>query len=177
LVAPRLALLAVHALLHDRPVAIVDDEEPMQVKLEPVLHGGAVHLRHKAAHPRQPRSIEAEPVTEQLKLLGRAPRVPAAPAADMHPKLRFERSEPALQGADDAGGDPGRVPVHTHHHAERLEPEGMGEPPQQLLRAVVMDNGLTDDGAQPGHARGKPRRDPPAVQRKISAAAWFATAG
>src|SRR5690606_22025831 len=43
-VAACLALVAIHALLHHRPADIVGHEEPMQVELKAILHGGAVAL-------------------------------------------------------------------------------------------------------------------------------------
>ena len=52
-IAARLPLVAVHALLHHRPVAVIGDEEAMQVEVEAVLHGGAVDLRHQAAGARE----------------------------------------------------------------------------------------------------------------------------
>ena len=45
MVAARLLLVAVHALLHDRPLPVVGHEEPVQIKVEAVLDGGAVDLR------------------------------------------------------------------------------------------------------------------------------------
>jgi len=59
----------------------------------------------------------------------------AAAAADMDAELPLERPEPALERADDARGDAGGMPVHPHHGAEGLEPEGMCEPAQQLVAA------------------------------------------
>ncbi len=47
---------------------------------------------------------------------------------------------------------------------------GMGEPAQELVAAVVMDDRLGDDRAQPRHALAEPGRHPAMVQRKIGAA-------
>ena len=41
-----LALVAVHALLHHRPLAIVGDKEAVKIEIEAILHGGAVELFH-----------------------------------------------------------------------------------------------------------------------------------
>src|SRR5580704_2189167 len=41
-VAAGLLELAVHPLLYDNPVAVVGDDEAVQIELEPVLHGGIV---------------------------------------------------------------------------------------------------------------------------------------
>ena len=54
----------------------------------------------------------------------------AAAAANVDPEFTRERCEGALQRANHAGSDARRVPVHTHHGTERLEPEGVGETPQ-----------------------------------------------
>jgi hypothetical protein len=97
--------------------------------------------------------------------------VPSPAAADMDAEFVAERRQPALQGADDAGGDAGGVPVHAHHRPERLEPEGMCQPCQQFLASVVMHDGLADHGAQRRHAGHKPLRDPTAVKGDIGAAA------
>ena len=45
MVAARLLLVAVHALLHDRPLPVVCHEEPVQIKVEAILDGGTVDLR------------------------------------------------------------------------------------------------------------------------------------
>ena len=77
----------------------------------------------------------------------RLPRLPAAPAADVEPELALARGEAALQRAEDAGGDARGVPVHPHHRAEGLEPEGMGEAAEELVAR---------------RSRGRsPRRSPP----------------
>ena len=44
LVAPRLPARPVHALLHDRPMAVVGDDEAVQVEVEPILNRSAVDL-------------------------------------------------------------------------------------------------------------------------------------
>src|SRR5579864_8860019 len=62
------------------------------------------------------------------------------------------------------------MPVHPHDGAERLKPEGMREPAQQLVATVVVDNCLNDDPAERSHPRDEPWRYIAAVQRQISAA-------
>ena len=49
MIAACLPALAVHALLHHRPVAVVGDDKAMQVEIEAVLHGGAVDLGDETA--------------------------------------------------------------------------------------------------------------------------------
>ena len=46
-IAAGLSELAVHSLLYNDPMAVVGHNEPMQVKLETVLHSGTVDLRYK----------------------------------------------------------------------------------------------------------------------------------
>src|SRR5450631_2875319 len=94
----------------------------------------------------------------------------AAPAAHMDSELVLQGRQAALQCADDASGDAGRMPVHTHDGAEGLEPEGMRQPPQELVATIVVDDRLANNGAQRGHARCQPRRYAPAMKGKISAA-------
>src|SRR3954453_5936025 len=94
----------------------------------------------------------------------------AAAAADVNPELVLQRAEPALQRADHAGGDAGRMPVHPHHRAERLKPERLRQPPQEFVTAVVMDHGLGDDGPERGHARRKPWRHASAMEGEVGAA-------
>ena len=45
----------------------------------------------------------------------------------------------------------------------------MGEPAQQLVAAVVMDDRFAHHRAEPGHALGQPRRHAAVVQRQIGA--------
>ena len=45
----------------------------------------------------------------------------------------------------------------------------MREAAQQLVAAVMMDDRLADDGAEPRHAVRQPQRHPPAMQRQIGA--------
>ena len=47
---------------------------------------------------------------------------------------------------------------------------GMRQPPQQLVAAVVVDDRLGDDRAEPRHALAEPARHAPAVKRKVGAA-------
>ena len=169
-VAARLPLVAVHALLHDGPLAVVGDEEAVQVEIEAVLHGGAVDLGDQPAGARQPGAVEADALAEQPQFVRRLARMLAAAAADMDAEFVLQRPEPALQRADHAGRDAGGVPVHAHHGAERLKPERMRQPLQEFVAAVMMHDRLRDDGAERGHARRQPRRHASAMERKVGAA-------
>src|SRR5690606_27719490 len=59
-VAPRLPGFATHALLHDDPLAIVGDDEAVQVELEAILHGGAVDLGDQTAGSGERAAVEAD---------------------------------------------------------------------------------------------------------------------
>src|SRR5437660_3607781 len=93
----------------------------------------------------------------------------AAPAADVNAEFLLQRRQPALESADDTRRDARRVPVHAHHGAEGLEPEGAGETSKQFVPAIVMDDGLRYDRTQPGHPVRQPFGDMSAVQRPIGA--------
>jgi hypothetical protein len=169
MVAARLLEGAVHALLHDHPAAVVGDDEAVQVKLEAVLHRGAVDLGDEAARIREGGAVEADPLARRFELLRGLPRVPAATAADMDAELLLQRLEAALQRADDARRDAGGVPVHAHHGAEGLEPERVREPAQQLVAPVMVHDRLAHHGAEPRHARAEPGRHAAAMQREVGA--------
>ncbi len=162
-IAARLTQLAVHALLHHRPFAVVGDEETVQVEVEAVLHGGAVDLGDEPARLRQRRAVEADALADRDELAGGLARMGAAAAADVQAELLFERAEAALQRADDAGGDARGMPVHPHHGAKGLEPEGMREAAQQFVAAVMMDDRLAQDRAEARHACREPLRHAPAM--------------
>ena len=60
MIATRLLALPVHALLHHRPVAVIGDDETVQIEIETVLHGGAVDLGHEPARLRELAAVEAD---------------------------------------------------------------------------------------------------------------------
>jgi hypothetical protein len=169
-VAPRRALAGVHPLLHDRPMAVGRDDEPVQVERVAVLHRGAVDLGHEPRRARQPGAVQPQPVTQRQKFVRRTARVPAPAAADVQPQLVLHRREAALQRPQHRRRDAGRMPVHPHDGAERLEPEGMRQPPEELVAPVVVDDRLDHHAAQRGHAGVQPRRHTTAVERKAGAA-------
>ncbi len=65
---------------------------------------------------------------------------------------------------------PEECQFHAHDGAEGLEPEGIGEPPQELGASVMQDDRLGDDGAELRHPRRQPGRYAAIVQRKIGGA-------
>ena len=72
-IAPGLTLCAVHALLHNRPIALIRDEEAVQIEIEAVLDGCAVDLRHKPAGARKRRRVEPNPIPKPHQLFRGAP--------------------------------------------------------------------------------------------------------
>lgn len=64
MITPGLALVAVHALLHDGPLAVGGDEEAVEIEIEAVLNCGAINLGDQSAGARQPCAVEADAVTE-----------------------------------------------------------------------------------------------------------------
>jgi hypothetical protein len=147
----------------------VGDEEAMQVEVEAILDRRAIDLGNHPACARQRTGVEARTLAEQHQFVWRAAGVASATAADVDSELLLKRPETALQSADHAGGDARGVPVHSHHGAERLEPEGVRQPLEEFVAAVVMDDCLRDDGPEAGHALGEPRGDASTMQREIGA--------
>src|ERR1700745_871991 len=84
----------------------------------------------------------------------------------MDPELLLQRCQAALQRPYDAGRDPGGMPVHTHHGAERLEPERVSETPQQFVATVMMDNRFGGNRPEAGHSVGKPPGNLSSMQRQ-----------
>ena len=64
-IATRHLAVAVHALLHHHPVAVIGDDEAMQIEIEAVLNGGAVHLGDEPADIRQACSVEADALADR----------------------------------------------------------------------------------------------------------------
>jgi hypothetical protein len=86
-----LLAVAIHSLLDDNPLATVGHNEPVQIEIKAILHGGAVDLGDEPARIRERRSVKSHPLPDCDKLLRRLPRMFAAAATDMNPKLIRER--------------------------------------------------------------------------------------
>ena len=164
-IPPRRARLGLHALLHHRPRAVARDHEAVQIEREPVLHRGGIDLGDEAAGAREPRAVDPGALTERDQLAGRPPGVAAAASTHGQAQLVFAPGEPALQRPEHAGGDPRRMPIHPQHASQRLEPEGVGQPPQDPVRPFVQHERLDDHGAEPRHPLREPGGDPPSVER------------
>src|SRR3954463_3285422 len=100
-VAARLLAVAVHALLHHGPFAVIGDEETVQVQIKTILHRGAIDLRDQPAGARKPGTVKANTVAEQAQLVGGSSGMPAAAAADMDAEFASERRQSALQCPND----------------------------------------------------------------------------
>jgi hypothetical protein len=164
-IAPRLAQRLVHALLDDDPFAVVGDDEAMQVEIEAILDGGAVDLGDQPAGARQRRAIDAGARAHGQQFIRRPARLRTAAAADMQAELARQGRQAALERAEHAGGDAGRVPVHAHHCAEGLEPERMRQASEKFVTPIVLDDRLGNQHAEPGHAVAQPFRHAAAMQR------------
>jgi hypothetical protein len=104
-VASGLAFVAIHALLNDSPLAVIGDEEAMEIEFEAVLDGGAVDLGHQPTGTRERRSVEARALGEGHQFLRRPARMLPSAAAYGDAELTLQRGKPALQRADHARGD------------------------------------------------------------------------
>jgi len=61
------------------------------------------------------------------------------------------------------------MPIHPHDGAERLEPERVGDAPQQLVAPVVMNDRLANHRAEAAHSLRGPLRHLSAMERQIGA--------
>ena len=92
MVAASLLVDAVHALLHDRPLAVVGHEESVQIEIETVLNSGAVDLGDKPARARQQGTVKTDAFAQEAQFIRRFPRMLASAAADMNPQFTRERT-------------------------------------------------------------------------------------
>ena len=145
----------------------------MEVDLESVGDCIVVDTSGQAAGPYQRITVETQAVGYRSQLRRRIARMPSAAAAYVDTKLGGPRIQPAFERTHDRSGDPGGMPVHSHHGSEGLKPERIAQARQQLRRSVMVNHGLGDRRAERSHAGREPRRHTPTVQRKISGAGPF----
>ena len=74
MIAPRLPARFVHPLLDDDPLPIIGHDETVEVKVEAILDGGAVHLGDKPAGARERVTVEADTLADRAELLRRPAR-------------------------------------------------------------------------------------------------------
>ena len=91
MITPRLARLAVHPLLHHDPMAVVGDDEAVQIEIVAVLHRRAVDFGDEPAGARERRAVEADPLADRRQFVRRLARMLAAAAADMQAELARQR--------------------------------------------------------------------------------------
>ena len=157
----------VHPLLDDGPVAGGSDDEGMQVKLEAIADGVVVDFGGEATAADEFVSGNSGAVRDGAQFIRRAARLFAAAPAEINAEFVRARVESAFEGTEDGGRNAGGMPVHAHHGAERLEPEGIADTREEFRLAVMVDDGFDDGRAEFLHAFGEPRRDAAAVQGKI----------
>jgi hypothetical protein len=61
-IAPGLPPIIIHSLLNHNPLGIIGDDKAMQVKVEAILHGGAIDLRDKPACGGERKAVYADAV-------------------------------------------------------------------------------------------------------------------
>ena len=171
MVAASLALVAVHALLNYSPMAVPTDEEPMKIQIETVLNRGAVNLGNQPAGAHEILSVNSYAVAQHVQFIRRSAGMTTAATANIDPKFVANGLEAAFQSTDDARCDARGMPVHAHDCAKGLEPKRVRQPTKKFIATIVLNDRLTDYGAQRGHARRQPWRYTPVVEGKVSAAA------
>src|SRR4029077_9961900 len=162
-IAPRLLACAIHALLNDGPVAVVSDNEAVEVEIETILYSRAVNFRYQAAGLRKSGSIDTDTVAYGSQFLWPVSWMLAAPTADMNAEFIVERRQSAFERSNNARCNARGMPVHAHDGAERLKPKGICESSQQLVPTIVMNDAVGQDGTEPGHPVGQPPRNVAAV--------------
>src|SRR6185437_16516010 len=126
-IAARQSARVVHSLLYNSPLAAAADDKGMQVKLETVCDGIVVNPCGQAAVASQFLTIEVGPFSHGSKLIRRFAGVPASPTTNVNSKFVCRRIETTLKRAHHRRGDSRGVPIHAHHTAEGLKPEGIAQ--------------------------------------------------
>jgi hypothetical protein len=74
--------------------------------------------------------------------LQRQARIFALAAANIHPQRLCPGMQAALQRAHDGGRHAAGVPIHPHHRAKRLQPQGVAQLGYYLAPAVLVQDGF-----------------------------------
>ena len=93
--------------------------------------------------------------------------MPPAAAADINPQLGGFQTKGSLESADERGRDARRMPIHSQHTPESLEPKGIAQSRQQFVGTVLDHDSFGDGPAESRHSLGEPLRDIAAMQRQI----------
>ncbi len=96
MIAARQASRFVHPLLHHGPIACRGDDEGVQVDLESIGDGVIVHARREPAGADQFLTIQAVAVRHRAELIGSAPGMTPASAANIEAQLTRARIDAAL---------------------------------------------------------------------------------
>jgi hypothetical protein len=132
-------LLGGHALLNDGPQAAGGEDEGMMVNLVAVLKGGVVHFRrHPAGIDQVGREGNGECVAPSLYLLRCLPRCRSFPSGNEDAEFPLPPLQALLQSPASCGGDAGGMPVEAKRAAKHLEPEGVRQLRQHLLRPELL---------------------------------------
>src|SRR5512146_3237391 len=157
MIATRHSSDIVHSLLHDGPLAVASEYEGMDIKLKAVGDGVVVDAGGEAAGPDKRVAVSAGHRRDAAEVVGGSAGLCATAAADIDSEFVASIGKASLQCAHHRGGYAGRVPVHAHHGAERLEPEGITEAREKFRRAVVVEDGFDNRGAEGSHSLSQPR--------------------
>ena len=121
------AVVLVHALLDDGPLAGFVNDEGVKVELKAIGDGVVIDASGEAAGAGELIAVKAGEAGERDELVGGAAGVAAAASADGEAEFGEAGVQATFQGSEDGGGNAGGVPVHAHDSAKGLEPEGIAE--------------------------------------------------
>ena len=121
--APRETGLFVHSLLDNGPFARRSHDERMEVNLKTIDYAVVVDLRDEAAGADKLIAIKISCFADLSQLIGSLAGLPAATAAYIQAQFGGPGIQSAPESTHHGGCDSGRVPIHSHHASESLEPE------------------------------------------------------
>src|SRR6266567_76162 len=168
MIAASHSAVIVQALLYDGPLAVRRDDEAVQINLKAVGDRVVVDARGQTAGADQGFAIETTPLAYLSQFVWRVAREAAAAAANVDAEFVCTRSETALERAHHGSSDSRRMPIHSHHRAQRLKPEWIAQTREKRRGAVIVNNRFRDRSPEPGHSLRQPKRHMPTMQRQIS---------
>ena len=75
-----------------------------------------------------------------------------SPSTYMDSQFLLDWALAPFQCANDTRGYAGGMPIHSHHGAERLKPEWVGQSAQKFVASVFMNDSFGDYGPKPSHS-------------------------
>src|ERR1700744_2313167 len=105
MITTRLPALAIHALLHHRPMSVGSDNEAMQVQIKAVLNSGAIDLRDQPTCLAQNGAIDAGLVPDAQELFWGLARVLSPASANKETKLALQGRQTTFERSENTGGD------------------------------------------------------------------------